>query len=58
VTAVTKRRLVFTVVGRIELAAINGNARVCRQPNRSAKRDGLGAPLADRQPVILAKIVL
>lgn len=45
-------------VTNAELAAINGNACVCRQPNRPAKRDELGAPLADGQPVILAKIVL
>jgi hypothetical protein len=49
----------FFRIGRVdgfELAAIDGNAGTRQQAHFSAKGNKLGAHLADRRPIILAKI--
>src|SRR3984893_9483843 len=50
------REVLVAVVDRLELAAIDGAARCRQKADLSAKRDELRAHLADRGPVILAKI--
>jgi hypothetical protein len=50
------REVLVAVVDRLELAAIDGDARLCQQTNLSAQRHKLRTYLADRSPVILAEI--
>src|SRR5437016_2484002 len=50
------REILVAVVDSLELAAVDGNARLRQQANLSAKGDKLRAHLADRRPVILAEI--
>src|SRR5262249_47521116 len=50
------REVLVAVVDRLELAAIDGDARRRQQADLSAKRDELRTHLADRRPVVLAEI--
>src|SRR5262249_57508766 len=50
------REVLVPVVDRLELAAIDGDARLRQQTNLSAQRHKLRTYLADRRPVILAEI--
>src|SRR5262245_63334960 len=50
------REVLVAVVDRLELAAIDGDARRRQQADLSAKRDKLRTHLAARRPVILAAI--
>ena len=50
------REVLVAVVDRLELAAIDGDARCRQKADLSANGDELRAHLADRRPVILAEI--
>src|SRR5947209_6256306 len=50
------REVLVPVVDRLELAAVDRDARLRQQADRAAKRHELRAYLADRRPVILAEI--
>ena len=50
------REVLVTVVDRLELAAVDRDARQCQQAQLPAKNNELSAHLADGGPVILAEI--
>src|SRR4029077_16854407 len=50
------REILVAVVDRLELAAVDGDARLRQKAYLSANGDELRAHLADRRPVILAEI--